>query len=113
MEKKKLILLCILLCGCDRQRSFACVRDLGKDEIRVDLSAKGDVLSSVQITERYRLPYELLKEEGYLETFDTQLDEDCFREGNDLFCSCLISPIETFSLEKTLERLKSENYVCE
>lgn len=113
MEKKKLILLCILLCGCSRQRSYACIRDLGKDQIRVDLTAKGDVLLSLHIIERYGLPYNLLPDEKRLEGLDDQLEEGCFYEGNDLICECTVTPERTYSLEKSLERLKDENYVCE
>ena len=113
MEKKRLILLILLLSGCAKEHSYACSRIDGKKRIDLNILIKGDVILSVEKTERYLLPYDLLLNEEWFEQFSRQLDEDCFFQDNELFCRCMITPEGQFSFVKTAEQLKQQRFICE
>ena len=113
MEKKKLILLVALLSGCAKQNSYACSRVNAEAEIYLNIEALGDRIVSVEMTERYGLPHDLLPDEERSGRLSAQLDEGCFFHGNDLYCRNVFMPEEDYSLTKTMEDLKRKRFNCE
>ncbi len=113
MEKKKLTVLLLLLSGCAEQRTYACSRIEGGNGIYLNIEALRDRVVSAEMTERYELPYDLLLDKERLGRLAEQLDEGCFFHGNALYCECRIVPEEEYSLDRTLEQLKQQRFICE
>ena len=112
MEKITLILLCLCLWGC-RQRSAACVRFNGNDEIDLLIKAVNDDIESIEVSEIFELPYELLSDNEEFDRFKKQLDASYHLEENRLIRRYAIVLDDTYSFMNTIERLNREKYHCE
>ena len=114
MDKRKIIvLIMLLLSGCERKRSYACSRDFNPHKIYIDIDTVNDRISSLKVTESFELPYELLLDEERAADFRKQLDGSYHIEGNKLIRTYRIVPEDDFSIARTLEELKKEMYICD
>ena len=112
MEKTTLVLLCLLLCGCNR-KSASCVRFKGNDEINIQINALNDVIESIEVSEIFELPYELLSDKEEFERFSRQLDSSYHFEENRLIRRYSIILDDRYSFMETLNKLKKERFNCE
>ena len=112
MEKRTLILLCLFLCGCNH-KSASCVRFNGNDEISLQIKALNDDIQSIEVSEVFLLPYELLSDNEELQRFTKQLDASYHFEENRLIRRHSIVLDDRYSFMNTLEKLRKERYHCE
>ena len=112
MEKKTLVLLFLLLTGCS-YKSAACVKFDGDKEIDIDIKAVNDDIQTVEISEVFELPYELLANEKEFERFKEQLDVSYHFEDNILIRRYAMVIDDTYSYMDTLKQLNEEKYHCE
>lgn len=113
MFKKKIVLLFLLLCGCENKRTYACVKDIESNQIYLDIETINDTIISLNVTESFALPFNLLHHENRLNDFKKQLGEDYIIENNKLIHNYLIIPDDRYSISKTLVYLKKEKFICE
>ncbi len=112
MEKSTLILLCLFLWGCNH-KSASCVRFNGNDQISIEIKALNDDIESIEVSEVFELPYELISDNEELERFKKQLDASYHFEENRLIRRYAIVLDDRYSFMNTLRKLAKEHYSCE
>ena len=112
MEKITLVLLCLFLWGCNH-KSASCVKYNGKDEISLEIKALNDDIESIEVSEIFLLPYELLSNNEEFLRFKKQLDASYHLEENRLIRRYSIVLDDRYSFMNTLEKLRKEHYNCE
>ena len=60
MDKRKIVLLSVLLCSCENKHSYACVKEIDNNQIYLDIDAINDEIISLEVSEYFKLPYDLL-----------------------------------------------------
>lgn len=113
MDKRKIVLLTFLLCACESKRSYACVKEIDNNQIYLDIEAINDEIVCLEVSEYFKLPYELLLNENRLNDFKKQLDYTYSIEESMLTHKYQIVPEERYSVSKTLKYLKTERFICE
>lgn len=114
MSKKIVLVLFILLVGCEnKSRNIACIL-FGKDsEIYINIHAKYDDIESVEVKECFDIPSVVMADEKKFAFLNSQLDNTYHFEGNKLIKDYCIALDDTYSLEKTIEGLRTRRFYCE
>ena len=111
--KKYLLLLFILLCSCDSQKSFACVKYSDDNQIYLDINANNDDIDTIKVKEVFILPYEVLNKQINKNYLNIQLDNSYYSIDNKIIKEYDLSLDKIYSLNKTLQYLKKEHFICE
>jgi len=112
MEKRLIVILLIILCGC-RQRTVACSRYINDDRIEINIEAINDDISTVEVSEIFTVPGEIMASEERLKELERQFDSSCHLEDNHLIRRYALCVNGTYSLDRTLDQLRKEKYFCE
>jgi len=112
VEKRLLILLLFILCGC-RERSAACTRFNNDDRVEINIKALNDDIRTIEVVETFVLPYEVLADERSYQELLKQMDKSCYFEDNKLIRRYGLPVDGKYSLSKTIEYLRQEKYYCE
>ena len=112
MEKSTLVLLCLLFWGCNH-KSASCTRFNGNDEISIEIKALNDDIESIEVSEVFELPYDLISDNEEFARFSKQLDASYHFEDNRLIRKYTIVLDDRYSFMNTLQKLEKEHYHCE
>lgn len=113
MDKKSLMVLMLLLSGCNsKTRLAACVFNNGNNTIEVELSSEYDDLKNINVKKTYTIPYRYSMDERIISELKKQLEENCCLEDNVIFCEYEIIPQDKYSFSRTVEYLELNSYAC-
>ena len=112
-RNKTLIILFVLLCGCQRERTVSCSCFDGDDSLSLIIHALNDDIVSIEETRVFVLPEHLLANERYFRDLEGQFDPYCHVEGNKLVRRRMLMLDRVYSLELTMKDLQERRYRCE
>ena len=107
-----MILLLLLLCGCEKHRTIACERLESDKQIYLDIEANYDEITSIRVNEVFMIPYGIMANEESMNELRRQLDDSYHFEENKLIRSYQLFLDEICSLSETEAYLRDLNYVC-
>ena len=113
MDKKALIVLLLLLTGCENKKEIACILSTENKEVSLDIKAINDEISSIHVRNSFVIPYSVINDEDNFSFLSSQLSDDYHFEDNHLIKEYEIELDSNYSLNKTLEYLKTKRYFCE
>lgn len=113
MEKIGLILLLVLLSSCkDKETSVSCSLYNNDNSLTYTFISDYDVIKSITLKRTFKIPYNTLFNEEYLNNLKQQLDDSYEIEDNYLIQTIQIENDKDYSLTKTLTYLKENKYAC-
>lgn len=112
MNRLKWIIILFVLCGCQRQRSIACEKQAGDILTYIDIEAINDDITLIKVKEIFIIEYDLLVNDKIKTFLDKQIDESYYYLDNKLIREYTLFLDNKYSLNKTLEELKKEKYLC-
>lgn len=113
MEKKKLIVLLLLLTGCTNYKQAACSLNLQDKQINIDIKAINDDISSIEVRTVFEIPYSVVNNKERFGFLCKQIDEEYHFEDNLLVKEYEVNLDKNYSYALTLEYLKNKRYFCE
>lgn len=114
MEKKVLIVLFILLSGCQNKEKLVTCSCLLQDKaIYIDIHAKYDDIQSVEVKETFEIPNKVMADKEKLDFLVKQLDSTYHFENNTLVKTYSVVIDDVYSLDSTIEALKLRRFYCE
>ena len=103
----------LILSGCQRQRTLACSRFNGDDQLTVNITANNDDITMIDVIEVFVLPQDLLADEERFLVLQEQLDNSCHIEGDKLVRNYSLILDGRYSLSMTKSYLEGMRYHCE
>ena len=110
--KKHISITLFIIMGMQSQ-SASCVKFNGNDEISIEIKALNDDIESIEVSEVFELPYELISDNEEFARFSKQLDASYHFEDNHLIRKYTIVLDDRYSFMNTLQKLEKEHYHCE
>ena len=81
MEKKtKILILLFLLSGCVKDNSASCSRYDKEDSLTLNLYARNDTITMIEVVESFLLPAKAVANEKYFADLKKQFDSSCHLE---------------------------------
>ena len=100
------------MCGCNNNKSVACLKESGNIETYIDIQSINDDITLINIKEIFIIDYDLLMNKDIKTFLDSQIDESYYFLDNKLIREYNLIIDNKYSLNKTLEHLKKEKYLC-
>ena len=114
MEKKLvLLLLLIILSGCQNKKAVACSFGTEEKNISLDIKAINDDITSINVRSCFEIPYNVINDEEKFAFLNSQLDDSFHFEDNKLIREYEIELDDIYSLQKTIKYLNNKRYYCE
>lgn len=113
MEKKLVLIVLLLLTGCQNKKIIACSFGLDDKNISIDISAINDEISSMKVRSSFEIPNSVLNDSDKYEFLKSQLNDSFHLEDNKLVREYEVAIDDVYSLDKTIERLNGKRYYCE
>ena len=114
MEKKtKILILLFLLSGCVKDNSASCSRYDQEDSLTLNLYARNDTITMIEVVESFLLPAKAVANEKYFADLKKQFDSSCHLEENRLIRNYGLAIDGSYSLQKTIEELERQRFHCE
>jgi len=114
MEKKlEILLILLLLTGCQKTKQIACSYVLEDKQITLDIVAINDEISSIHERTVFEIPNYVIMDETKLSFLEKQLDSSYHFEGNELIKEVDLKLDRIYSLNKTMDVLKTKRFICE
>lgn len=110
-KKRCLILILVLISGCDSSRTYIATRYEKNNEIRLTITSNFDNIKTIEVRRKFKLPYELLLNDEYLSNFNSQLDNTYHYEDNFLIQEYCVPVNGKYSVSSTIAYLKEQKYV--
>lgn len=112
-QKIILILILILLTGCEKQRVLACNYISDDSEIYVNLYSNYDDLEKIEIRLTFDIPNVVMQDKEKLDFLLQQLDDTYHFEDSILVKEYSLFMDDDYSLNETIKYLKNKRYNCE
>lgn len=113
MYKKLVLVILLLLTGCQNRKMVACEYNDSNSEIYIDITAINDDISSFNVKTCYEMPnYVMINEKAYSDLLK-QLDSTYHFEGNTLIKEDNYPIDGKYSLALTKDRLRKMRFYCE
>lgn len=113
VEKICLIFLLILLTSCkDKETSVSCTLYNNDNSLTYTFLADYDVIKDITLKRTFKIPYNTLFNDEFLNDLKEQLDSSYIIEDNYLIQTKKIENDKNYSLAKTITYLKENKYAC-
>lgn len=113
MEKIGLVLLLVLLSSCkEKETTVSCSLYNNDNSLTYTFLSEYDVIKSIALKRTFKIPYNTIFNEEYLNNLKQQLDDSYVIEDNYLIQNLQIEIDNNYSLAKTLVYLKENKYAC-
>lgn len=112
-NKATVVLLLLLLCGCNTQKHIACNYIEDDKEVYLDIDAIDDSIYSIKSKTCFRIPNSVLLNDNYLDDLKKQLDNSHYFEEGSLIKEEELFLDDSYSLQKTIDYLNKKRFYCE
>lgn len=102
-----------MLTGCHNNLAVACNYIADDKSITLDINAINDEISSIGVRTCFEIPQKVMCDEDKINFIKGQLDSSYHFEDNLLIREYAIVLDDVYSLDKTIQYLKTQRFYCE
>ena len=115
MEKSKrlIVLLLILLSGCQKDNEVACLYEDNDESILLEIKANYDDIYKIHISDSFYIPNSVLVDENKYNDLLKVVDGKYVVQDNKLVKEYDENLDDTYSLNKTIDYLRRKRFYCE
>lgn len=113
MDKKLVLLVLLILCGCSNNKVAACSYSKENSEVFIDIKAINDNIDSIKVRTYYEIPNSVICDEEKYSFLLSQLDDRYHFEDNKLVKEEELPIEDNYSFELTKDYLRSMRYYCD